>query len=333
MDNDKVKIEVIIPAYNRLNILKKSLLALQNQSLLPTEFRVILVDDCSTDGTKQFCESILWPSGNLIYVRHERNKGLAATRNTGIRYASAPVLLFLDADIVADTRLLEEHLKSHSEFSKKQIAVISNVIYPQEYLNSNFSRYIQSREIGSRTSSDLRGIDRNNLSGQFFAGGASSITYNSTSPIFFNEKFTTYGYEDEDFGHRLVMSGFRMLFNHKAKVYHHDDASYERFKRKMYEMGAGSYRILIDTENESFQGSSIKYLIPVNFSKDSIKVILLKNLLSIALNKYAVKFAEYILLRTNKLPALYSSGLCRFLLASAIFRGLRSDRVNRSDVW
>ena len=85
-------ISVIIPTYNRRDLLKRALLSVFAQSLLPTE--VIVIDDGSTDGTA------LMIATDFPTVRYYRqvNAGVSSARNLGIDLAKANWLAFLDAD-------------------------------------------------------------------------------------------------------------------------------------------------------------------------------------------------------------------------------------------
>ena len=87
------RVDVIIPTYNRSERLLKALDSVFSQTF--KDIRIIVVDDGSTDATSE----VLYPFMNRItYLRHERNKGVSAARNSGIMAGSAPLLAFLDSD-------------------------------------------------------------------------------------------------------------------------------------------------------------------------------------------------------------------------------------------
>lgn len=89
-------ISVIIPSYNRCRYLEQATRSVIGQTLAPTE--LIVVDDGSTDDTREMVAAVVRESPFPIrYVRQE-NRGAAAARNTGIRAARGDVLCFLDSD-------------------------------------------------------------------------------------------------------------------------------------------------------------------------------------------------------------------------------------------
>src|SRR5690348_14198226 len=88
-------ISVVIPAYNYERLLKQAIDSAlqQNYPLL----EVIVVDDGSTDNTGQLVAELCRADNRIRYI-HQKNAGLPAARNTGIRAAKFDYVGFLDAD-------------------------------------------------------------------------------------------------------------------------------------------------------------------------------------------------------------------------------------------
>ncbi len=87
------RLSVIVPAFNGRLQLPRCLDALARSSY--QAFEVIVVDDCSTDNTRQIVERV-----GARYLRTPRQAGPAAARNLGARHAAGDVLVFVDADVV-----------------------------------------------------------------------------------------------------------------------------------------------------------------------------------------------------------------------------------------
>ena len=83
---------VIIPAFNRRELLCRALESVWAQSF--TDYEVIVVDDGSTDGTREFLEALKCP----IVVLFQPNRGPGAARNLGIKHATGERIAFLDSD-------------------------------------------------------------------------------------------------------------------------------------------------------------------------------------------------------------------------------------------
>lgn len=87
-------VSLIIPCYRDAETLPRALLSVYRQTRPPDE--VIVVNDCSPE--TDAIERALAAFPSVRYLRHDRNLGLAATRNTGIDAARGQILTFLDAD-------------------------------------------------------------------------------------------------------------------------------------------------------------------------------------------------------------------------------------------
>ena len=92
-----MKLSIIVPVYNVEAFLKKCVDSLLAQDLPKEDYEVILVDDGSTDGSGNLCDSLAVEHGN-IRVIHQQNRGLSGARNAGIPTASGDYILFVDSD-------------------------------------------------------------------------------------------------------------------------------------------------------------------------------------------------------------------------------------------
>ena len=107
------KISVIIPTYNRRDLLvSRSLPAIFNQDLPADEYEVIVVVDGSTDGTIEVLEGMK-PRCALRIIK-QSNRGWTGARHTGIEVAHSDLLLFVDDDIICNPDLLRQHVAAHT---------------------------------------------------------------------------------------------------------------------------------------------------------------------------------------------------------------------------
>lgn len=91
----RVKVSIIIPCYNQAWVLPSAIISALAQNYLGSLFEVIVIDDGSTDNTREVAEKE-WP-GTVRYIR-QANKGLPSARNTGVMNARGQYILPLDAD-------------------------------------------------------------------------------------------------------------------------------------------------------------------------------------------------------------------------------------------
>ena len=88
-------VSVIITAYNYARYLERAIRSVQDQSLDSRNYEIIIVDDASTDETTVVLENY---ADSIRIFRMEKNIGLAAARNFGIKKARGQYVVFLDAD-------------------------------------------------------------------------------------------------------------------------------------------------------------------------------------------------------------------------------------------
>ena len=91
-----VKVSVIIPTYNCAVRLRGAIDSVLNQSY--QDFEIVVVDDGSTDNTKETVKSISRQYPNKINYVYQENAGPAAARNRGLQIANGEYIAFLDAD-------------------------------------------------------------------------------------------------------------------------------------------------------------------------------------------------------------------------------------------
>jgi len=85
---------IIVPLYNKENFIAETLRSITRQSC--QDFELIVVDDCSTDNSLRLVNSL--QIQRIQIICHKTNKGLSATRNTGIQQAKGKLITMLDAD-------------------------------------------------------------------------------------------------------------------------------------------------------------------------------------------------------------------------------------------
>lgn len=96
-------IAVIVPTYNRLETLQRTIESILAQTYQDIE--LIVVDDGSTDGTIEYLSQV--EDSRLHYTYHSSNRGVHAARNTGIDVATGDYICFVDSDDTIDSDALQ----------------------------------------------------------------------------------------------------------------------------------------------------------------------------------------------------------------------------------
>lgn len=100
------KVSVIIPVYGVELYIAATLQSVLNQTL--QDFEILIIDDESPDRSVEICQQ--FTDGRIRIVR-QKNRGLAGSRNTGVRHARGEYLAFLDGDDLWEPEKLETHLR------------------------------------------------------------------------------------------------------------------------------------------------------------------------------------------------------------------------------
>ncbi len=106
-------LSVIVPTHNRLDLLPALLASLTLQDYPPDRWELIIVDDGSNDGTREYLASGSGQRPANMRTLSQAQSGVAVTRNSGVRMAGARAVLFLDDDMIASPSLVRHHAEVH----------------------------------------------------------------------------------------------------------------------------------------------------------------------------------------------------------------------------
>jgi GT2 family glycosyltransferase len=210
---------VVVPTYNRLDRLQRILAALADLRWPADDFEVVVVSDGSTDGTDDFLRSGRLPMP--VTARFQTNQGPAEARNHGVKAASGTMILFLDDDVVPDSRLIEEHARSHVGDDGRSV-VIGPMLTPPDFAMTPWVRWEQA--MLEKQYDDLR--EGRYLAGsrQFYTGNVSLARQQILDVGGFDPRFRRA--EDVELAYRLEASGARFVFNPDAVTHHYAERSF-----------------------------------------------------------------------------------------------------------
>jgi glycosyltransferase involved in cell wall biosynthesis len=131
------KVDIIIPAFNAAHYLPVAIESVVSQTF--DDWRILLVDDGSTDNTAEVVAPFLDRLGSKISYIKQNNRGLPAARNTAIRASTSEFLALLDADDVWLPCRLAESLKTLADRPQAGLAYgLVTHIDPEGRLGTTF---------------------------------------------------------------------------------------------------------------------------------------------------------------------------------------------------
>ena len=205
-------VSVIIPTYNRKDMLRDTLNLLARQTYPNECFEVIIVDDGSTDGTHEI-EGESFPF-SLRYFR-QSNQGATAARNFAAGQSRADILVFLDDDILVEpdylTFLIREHAMEQARIVVGTVSIHCDEVTP-------FSRTLATSLASSQNAAELAftEIYSNNMAilrkAYFEVGMFHDLGFLGSS-----------SWCDVDLGYRAYRQGFDFRRSFKARCSHRDN--------------------------------------------------------------------------------------------------------------
>ncbi len=237
--SSKYKASIIIPTYNRRHLLTLTLKSLCQQTLPKEDFEVIIVDDGSTDDTKEVVADFS-NSLNTKYIYQEKDGfRVAAARNKGILSSEGNICIFIDCGILLGTTGVEKNVICHRSDNEKAVL---GYIYGFDEYNENekylldlnidpfnvdqyFERLQNDRILDYRDDVYQEiGDDLTTWSAPwsiFFTGYVSVKRDTLIRVGMFDESYTTWGCEDTDLGLSLYTNGVQIVLERDLKCIHY----------------------------------------------------------------------------------------------------------------
>jgi len=191
-------VSIIITNYNRKKYLKRCIESLYQNNYKNVE--LILVDDCSTDGSVDFVKD-LFPDVKVIH--NEENKGLAVSSNIGAKLAKGKYILFYNNDTIASPDMIAELSKVAEGNSRIGVCAPKSITYGGK---NEICCGVSCDIFGYPCSSDMIDPDR-----PIYADAAIFIRRNVFEEIGgFDSQFFLYG-EDIDLCWRVIIQGYEIV--------------------------------------------------------------------------------------------------------------------------
>ncbi len=231
------KISIVIPCYNAEKSLGLCLEALSKQTLAKDWWEVLIVDDGSCDRSREIAQKWQEAYKFSLQVYCQAHQGVGAARNLGVMRARGKIILFLGADVIADSDLLEKHSKVHEKFSQEKIAVLGFVTWHPQLIITPFMYWL---EHGGPQFAYYKIKGKKWVNYEFFYTCNISLkkSFLIKYGLFAAKEFPVYGWEDLELGYRLEKKGLKIYYERGAGGFHFHPQTLDGVLSRMKKAGA-----------------------------------------------------------------------------------------------
>ncbi len=227
-----MKFSIIIPTFNRVEVLRRNLNLLATQTF--DDFEVIVVDDGSTDETprllREFEGKVKYPFKTLS----QKNSGQGVARNQAIEKAEGEILLFLGDDMLPLPNLLAQHAEFHQNHPEENFACLGLVHWHPEIRITRFMRWLERSGVQFKFH-DLEKDSKVDF-WRFYTSNI-SLKRKFLGTERFSEDMKGWGFEDAELGLRLEKKDLKLLFCPSAVVQHFHEISSESLQERQFAAG------------------------------------------------------------------------------------------------
>ena len=231
---------VVIPTYNRAELLRRTLDSLVAQDLPGADFEVLVVDDGSADHTAELAQGYRDRLNLRYFFQPDEGWRVAQARNVGIAHAGGEVCVMVDSGVVLHSGCLRAHLDSHRQADGP--VAVCGYVYGFDCTEQEVELMLRTLDLDDPDASidlmrrtgrwaDSRepyytryGDDFGRLPAPwvfYWTCNVSAPTERLRAVGGFDEEFRSWGGEDIDLGYRLYLDGVRFVLNRSASSIHY----------------------------------------------------------------------------------------------------------------
>ena len=289
-------VSVIIPCFNRAHYLGEAVESVLKQTY--TNLECIIVDDGSTDNTRQLCEALMSKEARIKYF-YKSNGGVSSARNLGIEQAQGEWIQFLDSDdwLHQDKIRFQLNCLSHLEDRDRDIVLYSDYELVYEETNQHITEVV-----GSLTREQL-------LKKLVLPTGIPHICFlfkrTVLKKVRFNENFKSF--EDVKLELDILMYGFAFIYTPIVGFFyrrHQSNTTGKGWTSSIQKDGVIQYLQVVQDEYKSLQDlcrPRISVLLMQAIEeKDKARFDKLLNIIQMPASLYGIKFKD-----KDKIRSLY----------------------------
>lgn len=228
------KVSIIVLTYNNLTLNKQCLESVLNKTAYGN-YELIIVDNCSTDGTVDYLRDLEKQKyNNVQFIYNEENAGFAGGNNLGIKAATGKYILLLNNDTVVSRGWVTgmvKHLENNLNYG--MCNPVTNSIGNESKIRVNYSSREEMEEfayeyISSHMNDEYKDVDRLPL----FATLICKSVVDQVGML--DESYKIGMFEDDDYTQAVKCAGYDIVIVEDSFVHHINNASFKKLEDQKY---------------------------------------------------------------------------------------------------
>jgi len=227
-----LKFSVIIPTHNNLPLLAECLASVFRNT---KDFELIVINDCSTDTTVNYLNSIVAMYPNFFFATLDKNIGFAGAVNFGLEKSKGDYIIVLNNDTVVTPgwadRMTDVIPKALKHFDIQKIGIVGPVTN-----NAGGDQQVQTdpydvENLDSFTPNHAETYKNSFMLSGFISGFCMLITRECFSAVgLFDTGFKIGGWEDNDYCLRAHLAGFNAVIDQSTFIHHYGQSTLKQLK-------------------------------------------------------------------------------------------------------
>lgn len=310
-----IRVSVIVPTYNRHDLLQTTLASIQQQDYPPECVEIWIIDDGSPDDLSHFPWS--QPGSMCVNYVRQPNCGATVARNNGAARATGQVLVFLDDDIELTPTVISKLVQGLNQV--KRSVVVGTLLATGQLESTGGQNIYKDSE-----TDDLIKIPF----GKCFTGLLAVWREDFVALGTFQDPTGGWpNWDDVDFGYRAYLAGYDLRRCRTARAIHHDSsaASLTAAAQRWYRAGFSAVRLFQRYPGIYKQLPMFRDKTPIRWRRDSISLVIRKlarQTVSSAPAQAALKWVDGLAWVGATSPNLVET-MRRWIVSGQVFQGVR----------
>jgi glycosyltransferase involved in cell wall biosynthesis len=239
-----VRLSIIIPTYNRAEILLKSLSLIEIQ-INESVDEVLVVDDGSIKNQKLLVAKSGYLDRKWLRIIDGKNRGPAHARNTAIRSAKGKILLFLNDDSYIGEKYIDRHLAFHEENQAVNVGMVGLTVNHPDTVDIKAMKWLVGQSGLHFNYKFLNNGEVKQIPWYYLWTCNLSLKrkFIIENKLYFDSSFPTAAWEDIEFAYRAKLKKMILFFDSRAIVEHFHELGFYDLKSRFVSHGRGLWHL------------------------------------------------------------------------------------------